>query len=227
MASSSILPSTEVETPITSFSIDVLGESLTIHEQPQNVSSTGTKVWDTGVALSKYFEKNRHKLNLKGKQLIEIGAGCGLTGIVTAILGAHVTITDRVEVLHLIKKNVDFNLSGRENVGKVQVKELNWGVTDVKEFKPPFHYVIGSAQSQIFLDVLYQMESIDPLIQVLASLCDTRTVCLLSLEMRDQQIHDTFFQRVTDHFVVSTIPRAKQDPAHTSEFITIYQLKKK
>jgi 16S rRNA G527 N7-methylase RsmG len=45
--------------------------------------------------LSKYLVKNRNKYEFKGKRVIEVGAGCGLNGLVLSILGADVTLTDQ------------------------------------------------------------------------------------------------------------------------------------
>ena len=43
--------------------------------------------------------------------MLELGAGCGLVGMLGATLGAHVTLTDRANVVQHIQANTDLNLS--------------------------------------------------------------------------------------------------------------------
>lgn len=51
------------------------------------------------------------RANVKGKRALELGAGPGLGGMALALLGADVLLTDLQEVVPLIRKNVDANLS--------------------------------------------------------------------------------------------------------------------
>jgi len=51
-----------------------------------------------GVILTKYLEKHRSKFHFKGKKAIELGAGCGFTGIVVARMGANVILTDQTNI---------------------------------------------------------------------------------------------------------------------------------
>jgi len=193
-----------------------LGRTFYFAEQPQNTLSTGTKLWDSGKILCKYLEKNRKKFRFDGKRVIELGAGCGLTGIVVAAMGAkQVFLTDQKPCLHLLKQN-----AARNEVDKIAcTEELDWGVTATTNFLPPFDFVVGS-------DVLYQMESVNPLIEVLDQLADTKTVCLLSLEVRDEFVHKAFFERVEKFFTVSKVSKTKQHPEYVSPYCTIFQLRK-
>ena len=51
------------------------------------------------------------------KNIIELGAGCGLTGMLVAKLGGNVTITDRENLVPLIEENVNSNPSiNTENI---------------------------------------------------------------------------------------------------------------
>ncbi|RIA88128.1 hypothetical protein C1645_877623 [Glomus cerebriforme] len=58
---------------------------------------TANSVWDASLILSKFLEKqcNENKLDLKGKKVIEVGAGKSIPSLTSSILGASmVTITD-------------------------------------------------------------------------------------------------------------------------------------
>ena len=48
---------------------------------------------------------------VRGKQGIELGAGPGLAGIAFCLLGGNVLLTDLPDIMPLISKNVDANLS--------------------------------------------------------------------------------------------------------------------
>ena len=51
----------------------------------------------------------RHRL--KGKRAVELGAGMGLGGFAFALLGCETTITDTAEVLSLLQRNYEMNVS--------------------------------------------------------------------------------------------------------------------
>jgi len=72
---------------------------------------------------------------------------------------------------------------------------------------------------------LYRLDAIPHLIRTLNLVCDTKTLCFLSLEVREEVAHETFFKQVTEYFLVTRIPKSKQDS--NNEYCTIYQLKKK
>lgn len=48
---------------------------------------------------------------VRGKQGIELGAGPGLAGIAFCLLGGDVLLTDLPDIMPLLSKNVDANLS--------------------------------------------------------------------------------------------------------------------
>ncbi|HEY4058734.1 MAG TPA: methyltransferase domain-containing protein [Kofleriaceae bacterium] len=96
----------------------------------------GIVLWPSAIALA-------HELatrDLRGKRVLELGAGTGLPGIIAASLGARVVQTDRQNVaLHVSKMNAARN--------KVELEQriadwTDWNETDV------FDLIIGS-------DILY------------------------------------------------------------------------
>ena len=55
----------------------------------------GGRVWDSGFVLSGWLQEDR----LRGKRVVELGAGAGLVGLCCAHMGAEVTLTDGAESL--------------------------------------------------------------------------------------------------------------------------------
>ncbi|RRT37160.1 hypothetical protein B296_00057277 [Ensete ventricosum] len=90
---------------------------------------TGAVMWDSGIVLGKFLEHavDSGTLSLRGKRVVELGAGCGLVGCIAALLGADVMLTDLPDRLKLLKKNVDLNVEGWNNRGSARVCELTWG----------------------------------------------------------------------------------------------------
>uniref|UniRef100_A0A8C2NCZ2 Protein N-lysine methyltransferase METTL21A n=1 Tax=Capra hircus TaxID=9925 RepID=A0A8C2NCZ2_CAPHI len=131
-------------------------------------------VWDAAVVLATYLEMGT--VELRGCSAVELGAGTGLVGIVAALLGAHVTITDRKIALEFLKSNVQANLPPHIQP-KAVVKELTWG-QNLGSFSPgEFDLILGA-------DIIYLEETFTDLLQTLEHLCSNHSVVLLACRIR-------------------------------------------
>lgn len=77
-------------------------------------------LWNSGLQLAELIEEGG-EWDVKGKKVLELGAGTGLSGLVAAKSGAEsVIITDypAPEVVANIKKNIEENLSEGMRIGK-------------------------------------------------------------------------------------------------------------
>jgi len=94
------------------------GSKICIEE---SYSSTGTRVWDTAIVMAKLLEQNPS--NVYGKNVLELGAGTGLVGLVAARLGAKsVLLTEISSTLPSLNQAV-----ARNNLGSLcSVKCLDW-----------------------------------------------------------------------------------------------------
>lgn len=62
--------------------------------------------------------------SLAGKTVLELGSGTGLVGLVAAMLGGHVWITDQSPLLEIMQRNTLLNGLSETCI----VAELNWYV---------------------------------------------------------------------------------------------------
>ncbi|WOL18248.1 protein N-lysine methyltransferase METTL21A [Canna indica] len=215
--------------------IEVFGHRLNLSQDP-NSNHLGTTVWDASMVFVKFLEKNCRKgrfcpSKLKGKRVIELGAGCGLAGLGMAMLGCSVISTDQKEVLPLLLRNIERNTSwitqanpdsgSSASFGCIEVAELDWQNKEhIKAVDPPFDYIIGT-------DVVYAEHLLEPLLQTILALSGPRTVILLGYEIRSTMVHDRMMDMWKDNFVVKTIPRAKMDIKYQHPSIQLFMMEEK
>ncbi|KAH6814016.1 S-adenosyl-L-methionine-dependent methyltransferases superfamily protein [Perilla frutescens var. frutescens] len=208
---------------------EVLGHQLQFAQDP-NSKHLGTTVWDASMVFAKFLEKNCRKgrfspSKLKGKRVIELGAGCGVAGFGMALLGCDVISTDQSEVLPLLMRNVERNISrilqtipNPDSFGSIRVEELNWGNEDhIRAVEPPFDFIIGT-------DVVYAEHLLKPLLQTILSLSGPRTTILLGYELRSTNVHDQMLDLWKRNFEVKSVPKAKMHIEYQHPSIQLYMM---
>ncbi|KAL0460150.1 UNVERIFIED_CONTAM: protein N-lysine methyltransferase METTL21A [Sesamum latifolium] len=208
---------------------EALGHQLQFSQDP-NSKHLGTTVWDASMVLVKFLEKNCRKgrfspSKLKGKRVIELGAGCGVAGFGMALLGCDVVSTDQTEVLPLLMRNVERNTSrilqtapDADSFGSIEVAELNWGDEDhIRAVEPPFDYIIGT-------DVVYAEHLLEPLLQTILALSGPRTTILLGYELRSTNVHDRMIDLWKRNFEVKSVPKAKMHSEYQHPSIQLFMM---
>ncbi|KAL8152214.1 hypothetical protein V2J09_009974 [Rumex salicifolius] len=207
--------------------IELLGHQLQFSQDP-NSNHLGTTVWDASMVFAKFLERNCRKgkfcpSKLRGKRVIELGAGCGVAGM--AMLGCDVILTDQKEVLQLLQRNVDRNISrisqmnpGPDLIGSIKVTELDWGNMDhVQAVAGPFDYIIGT-------DVVYVEHLLEPLLQTILALSGPRTTVMLGYEIRSTSVHEKMLELWKSNFDVKTIPKSKMHSRYQHQSIHLYTM---
>jgi len=184
------------------------GPQACLHIAESQSGETGWRVWRASRFLCRFLERAAAGPTppfREGSAVLELGAGCGLVGIVCAHLGARVTITDLDIVLPLTSYNVQQNALPPECRGHAQVKQLRWG-SDVRSAFPPgsFDLIVGS-------DLTWAIQWDGPLLlATLLQLVSEHTLIVVSLTLRPTQIqgwHDLF-----DHYFTITVLATDSDP---------------
>src|SRR5262245_19359918 len=99
----------------------------------------GAQLWPSSIALA--HDLVARAAELRGKRVLELGAGTGVPGIVAASLGAQVLQIDRSEVaLHLCELN-----ARRNQQAGIGARAAQWETFHSDE---PFDFIVGA-------DVLY------------------------------------------------------------------------
>ncbi|XP_061745646.1 protein N-lysine methyltransferase METTL21A [Nerophis ophidion] len=160
-------------------------------------------VWDAAVVMCVYLELSQ--VELRGKVAIELGAGTGLVGIVAALLGAKVTITDRKPALDFLSANVKGNLPPDLQESAV-VSELSWGDNLDRYPAEGYDLVLGA-------DIVYLEDTFVPLMETLQHLCADTTVVLLACKIRYER--DTnFLSMLRQRFTVTEVYYDKERDIH-------------
>ena len=101
------------------------------------------RIWPSEVALSEYLIERFFPQELKGKNVLEIGCGVGLAGVVAAKLGATTTFSDMVPVtLEGVKETCQLN-----QITRFDTCTLDWFAPS--NLKNTYDMVIGS---EVFFD---------------------------------------------------------------------------
>lgn len=153
------LPLEEVELAIgdRTFSILHTGALISAQEEVdflrgenQTKRPYGIALWPAAIALAHSLAERE----LRGKRILELGAGTGLPGIVAASLGAQVVQTDRQKVvLHVCQLNAE------RNAVKLEQRLADW--TEWDETRT-FDLIVGS-------DILYAAGLHDHLRHIVAT----------------------------------------------------------
>jgi SAM-dependent methyltransferase len=187
---------------------------------------TGATVWPAAMVLLKYLERNPQLV--RGKRVVDLGSGTGVTSLAAAILGAaNVICTDGEDpVVNLASKNCRAVSTGG---CPIQVQKYWWGT------KP-----LPDEQCEVILVadcVLPKLYPIAPLVQAIDELLSTDTdknrkerVAILSYEHRYYPDYDprTKFQELAQErgLTVERIPPEHLDSVYSVDDIEIWHVTK-
>lgn len=183
------------------------GPVVKLRQNPEIENSTGGIVWETSYLLSTFLE--HHGLVGRGSRVLEVGAGCGLCGMVLAHHGCRVALTEAAEALPTLERNVAANTFTKAGGGEAVARLLRW---DVEADRAPllaptregwggkgkddkFDFVIGT-------DVVFSAALVQPMLDTIASMCHEGTKVWLCLQERCSDAHALLKARMPEVFRV-------------------------
>lgn len=166
----------------------------------QDISDVGRLVWDAELVLAHYVDclyGPPGGESLRGKRILELGAGTGLAGIVAARLGADVTVTEQAKLVGWLTKcvtaNFPLDLIHERKVTPPTVSKLEWTsdwlvASEICDaIGGPFDLIIGA--DIFYIEVLWNAI-------IVTSTCCTApgSTLLLSYEQRRSNVSAIFDQ---------------------------------
>ncbi|EDV92100.1 protein-lysine N-methyltransferase EEF2KMT [Drosophila grimshawi] len=178
-------------------------EQITLRESNSFVSegTTGLCTWEAALALADYLLEHRNLL--QDKNVLELGAGAGLLGILLKqkslqLPVQQVLITDGSEAcVQLMRDNIAFNFPESDDVGKPQCAQLRWN--QISEF-PWTEY--PSPDLLLAADVIYDDTQFSALLKALDYIYElrgNRCEMLLASTVRNVDTLHNFMQQLEEH----------------------------
>lgn len=174
----------------------------------------GGIAWPAGQILATYLIQ-RGTEYLRGKNVLELGAGTGLVGLVAGQLpGTRVWITDQEPLLPIMQRNVQMN----GLTDNVYVAKLDWGVPAPPSIPKPD--VILAA------DCVYYEPAFPLLVETLDELSDTSTDILFCYKKR-RKADKRFFNMLKKKFKWEEVMDDPNKVFYNKEAITLMRLFKR
>jgi predicted nicotinamide N-methyase len=151
----------------------LLTPPLKLHEDLKN--GCGGQLWPAGMVLSKYMLR-KHRGDLTGKTIMELGAGGGLVGLAVAIgckIDTTLHITDQEPMYELMKQNIALN--GLDS--RVVASIYDWGAPTPAHLPPKPDIILAA-------DCVYFEPAFPLLQQTLKDLIGENTVCYFCFKRR-------------------------------------------
>mmetsp|Transcript_9173 Transcript_9173/g.17491 ORF Transcript_9173/g.17491 Transcript_9173/m.17491 type:complete len:241 (-) Transcript_9173:49-771(-) len=160
----------------------VVNKRISLRGYADYSNSTGMTIWKGSEVLAHYLSS--HPECVRGKRVLEMGAGLGLCGLLTHHLGAsHVCLTDGdIKVLDQLRHNVTRNTT-TQGAMTIECPQLVWGKDNGLE---AFLQKYGTQDVILAADCLYIPQSVEPFFQTVQRLLAPNGV-LLSCHMCSSQ----------------------------------------
>ncbi|KAK9153899.1 hypothetical protein Sjap_001379 [Stephania japonica] len=213
--------------------LEVLGHQLQFSQDP-NSKHLGTTVWDASMVFVKFLEKNCRKgrfcpSKLKGKRVIELGAGCGVAGFGKSYYRfCYQYYRDFCESLKFFFNGMALLGCDVVSTDQVEVVELDWGNQEhIKAVDPPFDFIIGTDVISGLCGASIRATLADNIRLIRAEDYNLGNVLMLGYEIRSTSVHEQMLEMWKSNFELKTVPKAKMDIKYQHPSIQLYIMESK
>ncbi|OCK81091.1 hypothetical protein K432DRAFT_296320 [Lepidopterella palustris CBS 459.81] len=174
--------------------------AITVFESRAVFSSSGTtglRTWEAALHLGTFLTSEVGAKLIRGKNVLELGAGTGLLSILCArhLEASRVIATDGDEgVVDAIRTNIFLNGLENDEDRSIESAILRWGwALDATSFSED--YGIESLDVVIGADVTYDKSVIPALVSTLSELFDLNSSLevVIAAAIRNEKTFETFF----------------------------------
>ena len=195
--------------PVVGYKIDSY-KSVWVKQCNMCQTHTGGIVWETSYLLALYLNeriKGANSNETYGK-VLEVGAGCGMLGLILACSGVvkKVVMTETTEVLKNLRENVLFNIrpkkiSSRKKSNQIKsccpsslsVRKLRWECfeTDINicDSEGSDDLCPHSFDTILGTDVIFSIKLVSPLLRTLQKMSNENTIIYLCVQIRCSDSH--------------------------------------
>lgn len=199
-----------------SFADAASGVELELEQRPQagaatrrTADGTNLKVWPATLTFGRWL--CARPAEVRGRTVVELGAGSGAAGMICAALGAtQVWITDVPDALPLVEDNISRN----QLQTVCRAHQCTWGsAQDVRALR----HAAGTRAFDVIIasELLYKQapETFDALLWTMRQLSHARTKVYVCYEFRGELFDDMhFFTSALESFDVDTISLSSAVP---------------
>jgi len=165
------------------------------------------KIWEASIFLASYLAMQPM---VPERQILEIGAGMGVSGLFAAACGHRITLSDhKEEVLRFTRANALLN-----DLAHVPIIRIDWREPPPEE---RYDWIVGS-------EVVYHRPSYDALIQFLDQALKPQGTIILA--KRTDLPASEFFVRLTQRFQFKKMDRVMRGRNEQYSF-SLYAIKRK
>ena len=212
------------------FSLALFGHTLVLAQNPvQSELGHGACVWDASIIFSKYVEHSREfsPSVMRGKTVLELGAGCGLAGIALMLRGAAVTLTDlpavTSQLTHLNAMRVYNQFIGMGSVGSINyirpiVTSIDWTDHSSPQQESPF---LSSYDFILLTDCVFKRSLAYDLVFTIRKYSSRQTEVICCHEIRDEDANAAFVEELSKFYKLKRVSKDKLHPDFRNDQVVI------
>jgi predicted nicotinamide N-methyase len=175
---------------------------------------TANTVWDASLTLARHLEQQAD--TLRGKHILELGAGQAIPSMAAAILGGHVTATDAPNAMENLQRVIQLYTETHPSYPTIHIQALDW--QDARSW-PTHHtwdYILAS-------DVLWLYPLVAPLVQTLNALTHHTTTIWMTHQTRSERV-DQHFRDLISHYGLHI--KCIDTPNYSSSPIQLWEIRR-
>ena len=211
--------------PVQTLSFVGAPAKVVVREDFKNDTANGTRLWEAGMLMARYAEANWVKQPdmVRGKRILELGAGTGILSIYLAHLGAaRVVACDYNKLVRrLLKRNVAENRVSE----RVEVRNFDWSNAAHMEAAcgEQWDLVVGA-------DCVFSLAATEQLVECQRRLIPpgSPVLCYQSIETRDDAVTAAYVRGMEEAgFEVTTVSLRGVAKKYQHEDMAIYRSRRR